>query len=483
MIGLQNSTTGTRRDSPVDWGAIAIYAAIAILGWINIYAAVHDDSQAGFFDFSLRYGQQMKWIGISAIAAIVIMLVDHKYYHMFAYPIYWFFIFVIFSLFLIGQTIKGATAWIHIGGTALQPVEFMKFATCLALARYMSRYSFSMNNKKDLAIVFTIIFLPAIMIVLQNDTGSAVVFGALLFALYREGLNGWVYVALFLAIALFLASFLLTPTAILISLLVTCVIFESLSNGYWRKKIAYLSAVTLLSIIIYFISGLLSPERLPVFYAILISSFISMIFVVIYAYRYRLRNVYLYIALFIGSIAFTSTVDYVFDNILQTHQQKRILHLLGLESDTQNWGYNVAQSEIAIGSGGLLGKGFLEGTQTKFRFVPEQSTDFIFCTVGEEWGFVGSAIVVMLFCLMILKLMKMGEQQRDPFGRIYCYSAAAIFFAHVVINIGMTIGLMPVIGIPLPFFSYGGSSFMAFTILYFIAVRLDAGRRETIRHL
>lgn len=479
MIGLQNRRG---RDSIVDWSAIAIYAAIVLLGWVNIYAAVHDDSQAGFFDFSLRYGQQMKWIGVSAVVALVIMLVDHKYYHMFAYPLYGLCLFVMFMLFLVGQTVKGATAWIHIGSSTLQPVEFMKVATCLALARYMCRYSFSVTNRRDLVISFLIIFVPAVMIVFQNDTGSAVVFGALLFPLYREGLNGWVYIAVFLAIALFVASFLLTPTAILVSLLFLCVLSEGLSNGYWRKKIMYLSGVTLLSLLLYFGSGFIFSSAVPIYYAILISVIISFVFVFIYAFRYRLRNVYIYVALFLGSIAFTSTVDYVFDNVLQLHQQKRILHLLGIESDTQTWGYNVDQSEIAIGSGGLFGKGFLEGTQTRFNFVPEQSTDFIFCTVGEEWGFIGSAVVVALFGLLILRLMKMGELQRDAFGRIYCYSAASIFFAHAIINIGMTIGLMPVIGIPLPFFSYGGSSFLAFTVLYFIAVKLDSGRRELMRH-
>lgn len=199
-----------------------------------------------------------------------------------------------------------------------------------------------------------------------------------------------------------------------------------------------------------------------------------------YAYRNRLRNVWMYVGLFCGSLLFTLTVDYVFDNVLQVHQQKRILDLLGLESDLKGWGYNVNQSKIAIGSGGFFGKGFLNGTQTKYNFVPEQSTDFIFCTVGEEWGFVGSAAVAALFCLLILRLMKMGERQQEPFGRIYCYSVAAIFFFHVLINIGMTIGLMPVIGIPLPFFSYGGSSLIAFTVLLFVAVRLDATKRETI---
>ena len=234
------------------------------------------------------------------------------------------------------------------------------------------------------------------------------------------------------------------------------------------------------AILLYFGGNLLLESHLSVNAAVLVSVGVSLLFVAAYAYRNRLRNVWMYVGLFCGSLFFTLTVDYVFDNVLQVHQQKRILDLLGLESDLKGWGYNVNQSKIAIGSGGFFGKGFLNGTQTKYNFVPEQSTDFIFCTVGEEWGFVGSAAVAALFCLLILRLMKMGERQQEPFGRIYCYSVAAIFFFHVLINIGMTIGLMPVIGIPLPFFSYGGSSLIAFTVLLFVAVRLDATKRETI---
>ena len=200
--------------------------------------------------------------------------------------------------------------------------------------------------------------------------------------------------------------------------------------------------------------------------------------VVLYAYRRKIRNIAIFILLFFGSLGFTYTIDYAFENLLQTHQQKRILDLLGIESDLKGWGYNVNQSKIAIGSGGFSGKGFLEGTQTKFNFVPEQSTDFIFCTVGEEWGFLGSALVVVLFAVLILRLVRMGERQREPFGRIYCYCVASIFLFHVAVNIGMTIGIMPVIGIPLPFFSYGGSSMIAFTVLLFVAIRLDAAKRE-----
>ncbi len=479
--------TGRQQDKAfgsghIDWWVVAIYAALVLIGWVNIYAAVYNESQAGVFDLSQHYGMQMLWIGISLAVAVVILLVDDKYWHMLAYPFYGVAILVLLAVLVVGREVNGAKAWIFIGPVALQPAEFVKFTTALALARYMSRYTFNIHDLKDLLRVGLIIAVPAAIIVLQNDAGSAVVYGAFLFVMYREGMNGWLYVAGMLAIALFLGSFLFTPETILVLLVLGCTVAEGLTNGYWKQKIIFLSGIALSTLVIYFTSVFFITENTEVFWALLASVLVSLVFVVLYAYRHRLRNVYVYLVLFLSSLVFVSTVDYVFDNVMQIHQQKRILDLLGLESDTQNWGYNVNQSKIAIGSGGLLGKGFLEGTQTRFDFVPEQSTDFIFCTVGEEWGFVGTSIVTVLFCMLILRLMKMGERQREAFGRIYCYCVAAIFFVHVVINIGMTIGIMPVIGIPLPFFSYGGSSFLAFTVLFFVAVRLDAGKRELLRN-
>ncbi|MCD7970239.1 MAG: rod shape-determining protein RodA [Alistipes sp.] len=478
--------TGSKTDNGLgtgylDWWALAIYFALVIIGWVNIYAAVYTETQSAIFDLGQRYGMQLIWIGISLAVGVVILLLDDKYWHILAYPMYGLAILLLLAVFVLGREIKGAYAWIVIGPVALQPAEFVKFTTSLALARYMSRYSFNIHRFSDLWRVFAIIFLPAAIIVLQNDTGSALVYGALLLVLYREGLNPWIFVALIMAATLFIAAFLFTPATILVLLVLGCAVAEGLVNGNWRSKAIYLSSVALCTLLIYFISAFLLPGNPSVFWSLLTSVILTLVLVIIYAYRYRLRNVYFYIALCLASVAFVSTVDYVFDNVMQIHQQKRILDLLGLESDTQNWGYNVNQSKIAIGSGGLFGKGFLESTQTRFDFVPEQSTDFIFCTVGEEWGFVGTTFVTALFCLLILRLMKMGERQREPFGRIYCYCAAAIFFAHVVVNIGMTIGIMPVIGIPLPFFSYGGSSFLAFSILFFVAVRLDAGKRELMR--
>ncbi len=462
----------------VDWTTILIYTALVLIGWINIYAAVFDEEHANIFDIGQRYGMQMIWIGVSAFIALTILLIDGKYWHMIAYPLYWITILVLLGVCFVGAEIKGARAWIVLGPVAIQPAEFVKFTTALALARYMSSYSFSIHRFSDLLRVFLILGLPAAIIIAQNDTGSAIVYGAFFFMLYREGFNGWIYVALFLMVSLFILSFLLTPLMLAIVMIVVCVLAEGFSNGHWKAKIIYLSGVALGSIVLYSLVPLIGGT-IEMHTALLIVTGISIIPVFIYAYRNKLRNITLFVGLFVGSLLFTQTIDYVFDNVMQIHQQKRILDLLGLESDLKGWGYNVNQSKIAIGSGGFSGKGFLEGTQTKYNFVPEQSTDFIFCTVGEEWGFLGSAVIVILFCTLILRLMRMGERQEEAFGRIYCYCVASIFFFHVMVNLGMTIGLMPVIGIPLPFFSYGGSSMIAFTILLFVAVKLDAMKRNT----
>ncbi len=461
----------------VDWVAIAVFVALVLMGWLNIYAAVYDDDHASIFDIGQRYGMQMIWMGASAFIAVSILLIDAKYYHMLAYPLYWIAVLVLVGVLFLGKEVNGARSWIVMGPVAIQPTEFVKFTTALALARYMSSYTFDIRKMHDLLRIGLLLGIPVLIVMLQNDTGSALVYGSFLFMLYREGFNGWVYIALLMTVSLFVFSFLLDPVMLLIVLIVVCVAGEGIINGDWRSKIIYLAGLALGSILLYAAFNL-SGIDMGWHSAILIAVVLSMGAVVLYAYRRKLRNIATFILLFFGSLGFTYTIDYAFDHLLQTHQQKRILDLLGIESDLKGWGYNVNQSKIAIGSGGFSGKGFLEGTQTKFNFVPEQSTDFIFCTVGEEWGFLGSALVVILFAVLILRLIRMGERQMEPFGRIYCYCVASIFLFHVAVNIGMTIGIMPVIGIPLPFFSYGGSSLIAFTVLLFVAIRLDAAKRE-----
>ena len=462
----------------IDWTVIGIYVVLVLMGWLNIYAAVYDDAHASIFDFSQRYGMQLIWIGVAAFIAISVLLIDDKYYHMLAYPLYWATVLLLLFTLVFGKEVNGAKAWLMIGPVAIQPAEFVKFTMALALARYMSSYSFDIRSLRSLLRVGAILLIPVLIVLEQNDTGSALVAGAFLFMLYREGFNRWVYVALIMIVSLFVFSFLFDPTALLILLIVVCVLGEGIVNGLWRSKLIYFSMLALGSIVVYVLFNSVFRVAMEWHTAILIAVVLSVSAVVVYAYRYKLGSVLTFVLLFFGSLGFTYSIDYVFDNIMQEHQQKRILDLLGLESDLKGWGYNVNQSKIAIGSGGFSGKGFLEGTQTKFNFVPEQSTDFIFCTVGEEWGFVGTATVVLLFMILILKLIKMGERQMEPFGRIYCYSVASIFLFHVIINVGMTIGIMPVIGIPLPFFSYGGSSLFAFTLLLFVAVKFDASKRE-----
>lgn len=463
----------------VDWVAVLAYVLLVLMGWLNIYAAVYDDAHASIFDVGQRYGMQLVWIGASAFIAVSILLIDDKYYHVLAYPLYWIMILVLVGVLLFGKEVNGAKAWIMLGPVAIQPTEFAKFTTALALARYMSSYTFDIRKPGDLLRAGMIVGLPVLIVILQNDTGSALVYGSFLFMFYREGFNGWVYVALIMIISLFVFSFLLEPVTLLIVLILVCAIGEGVSNGNWKSKVIYLAGLALGSILLYLLFNAVLRIGMSWHTAILIAAVLSVGAVVAYAYRYKIHNILTFTLLFFGSLGFTYTIDYAFQH-LQIHQQKRILDLLGLESDLKGWGYNVNQSKIAIGSGGFSGKGFLEGTQTKFNFVPEQSTDFIFCTVGEEWGFLGSAVIVVLFTVLILRIIRMGERQMEPFGRIYCYCVASIFLFHVAINIGMTIGIMPVIGIPLPFFSYGGSSLIAFTILLFVAIKLDASKHELL---
>lgn len=471
------SNTNTSLLSTVDWWSILIYFTLALFGWVNIYAAVYDETHSSMFDISQRYGSQILWIGVSSVIALFIMLTDSKYYMIFSYILYYAVLMVLLGVMFFGSEVNGAKAWIKIGSFAIQPAEFAKFATALALARYMSSHNFDLHTSRGLSIIGLIIFVPVTIIILQNDTGSALVFTAFFLMLYREGFNTWLYFVVIVMVALFVLCFFVSPLALLGLVLLICLIFESVTNGYWAQKLRYLAAMLMAAILLYAILALVGLS-VSLYMAMVLGVVVTIPLIVRYSYHYKLPNVWLFFSLFVGSLLFVESVDYVFDNVLQVHQQKRILDILGLESDPKGWSYNVIQSKIAIGSGGLSGKGFLEGTQTKFNFVPEQSTDFIFCTIGEEWGFLGSMFVVTLFTVLIFRLMRMGERQPDAFGRIYCYCVASIFLFHLVINVGMTIGILPVIGIPLPFFSYGGSSFIAFTILLFVALRLDSSRNE-----
>ncbi len=464
--------------SGIDRVAVLLYVLIVLAGCVSIFSASYDDTAADVFSFSHFYMKQLVWVGVAWVTALVVVLLDERFYHMFAYPAYILGLLMLLAALLFGREVNGAKAWFEFGSFRLQPVEFVKIATALAVARAMSNYSFSISRPRDLFKVGLIILIPLMIIVLQNDTGSGVVLCSFLFVLYREGLNKWLCIPVLLIAALFITSFLLTPMTLLVLLILVCTFSEAMMNGQWRSRIVYLASLALASTVLCALMGLIAPGAMSLYHCLLVVTFASLVIVAVYAYRSNLMNIFVTIGLFVCSMIFLPTTDYIFNSILKQHQRDRILSFLGIISDPLGTDYNVNQSKIAIGSGGIVGKGLLQGTQIKYGFVPENHTDFIFCTVGEEWGFLGSLFVLGLLCCLILRLMRMGERQEEPFGRIYCYCVAAILLFHVLVNVGMTIGLMPVMGIPLPFMSYGGSSLIAFTMLLFIAVRLDASTRQ-----
>ena len=461
----------------IDWVTILIFLLLVFMGWLNIYAAVYNDEFQSIFDTSQRYGKQLIWIGAALVIGFVILLTDTSFYVFFSYILYGILIALLFFVLIFGREINGAKSWFIIGSFGFQPSEFMKFATGLVLARYMSTFGFKVHRLKSLAVISAIIFTPVAFILLQNDTGSALVYFSFVFVLYREGLTGVVLFFGFLIAVLFVLALIipnLTLSIILLGVvLLVYLILNTKLNQFTRVFLVYL-----LSTGFFFILNFFLKEKYELVDIIVAGSILGAIIVLFTSIRQRLANYSIVSLILLGSVLFTLSVDYAFNNLLEPHHQVRINELLGIESNPQGAGYHVNQSKIAIGSGGAWGKGYLNGTQTKFDFVPEQSTDFIFCTIGEEWGFVGTTLVIVLFLFLLMRLVWLAERQRSGFSRIYGYSAAVILFFHFMVNIGMTIGLMPVIGIPLPFFSYGGSSLWSFTILLFIFIRLDASRFE-----
>ncbi|NOU58792.1 rod shape-determining protein RodA [Marinifilum caeruleilacunae] len=473
----------TRRVSLIknlDWWTILLYAVLVFLGWINIYAAVYNEEHQSILDVSQRYGKQLLWIGAAAVLAIIILIIESKFYSAFAYPTYIFMIVLLVAVLVLGRDIKGAKSWFELGPIRFQPAEFAKFATCLAISRYVTQYNFKIHNIKSLFISGVILFTPMALIVLQGDAGSALVYSVFLLVLYREGLSGIVLFLAFLAALLFVFTLIWPKFTVLIIIVGVSLLVAKASGLKWLAFAKALAMLAVSSGLIWLAAKGLKIE-LSNYLILIISLVLCAIPFLVHTYKNKLQNVAWIVLIVFGSIFYTFSVGYIFDNILEAHQRTRINELLGIESNPYGSGYNVAQSKIAIGSGGFSGKGFLNGTQTKFKFVPEQSTDFIFCTVGEEWGFVGSSVVLLLLLTLILRLMFLAERQRSSFSRVYGYGVACILFFHLAINVGMTIGLAPVIGIPLPFFSYGGSSLWSFTILLFIFLRLDANRLELLR--
>jgi len=463
----------------IDWSIIGLYLILVFLGWVNIYSVEYNEETSGIFDLSHRYGKQLLWIMFALVLAFIFVIIDTKFYMYFAYPLYIFMMVLLIAVLFLGKEIHGAKSWFAIGGFQFQPSEFAKFITGLALARFLSTTNLNLQNFRQILKSFSILALPVILIILQPDTGSSLVYASLVIVLFREGLPG-LYVIIGLSMAvLFILTLIFNKLYVVLGLIFLAFVFYFLLHPKKKSFFIGLAIFVVTGAVIKILNELFTWDFSNSLF-ILFTLGISGIVYSVLSYIHKLKHVlaiYLFVA---GAITFTYSVDYVFNNVLEEHQQKRINVVLGVESDPLGSGYNVNQSKIAIGSGGFWGKGFLRGTQTKFNFVPEQSTDFIFCTVGEEWGFVGGLVLISLFILLLLRILYVAERQRTKFNRIYGYSVFSILFFHFVINIGMTIGLVPVIGIPLPFISYGGSSLWAFTILIFIFLKLDASRTESL---
>ena len=470
----------------VDWITICIYLALVILGWISVCGASYDYGEVDLLSLDTRSGKQFLWIGCSLGIGFILLMLEDKFYDWFSYILYLGMMILLAITPFLAEDINGSYSWLKFGPVSLQPAEFAKFATALALAKVMNTYGFTMAKLKNSLLVVGMILLPMLLIVLQRETGSALVYLSFFLMLYREGMPGSILFTGICAVAYFVIgigfSQELLPDGetymgefLVLSLIV--IFTACLTHAYCGAQKAFKS------ILIYgggaiLLAFLFSLYVVPfnVVWFLYIESFFLVLYLIVLSFKERMMH-YFYIALFVvGSIGFLYSADYVFEEVLAPHQKERIEVLLGMEEDLDDAGYNVNQSKIAIGSGGLLGKGFLNGTQTKLKYVPEQDTDFIFCTVGEEQGFLGSALVLILFMALILRLISMAERQYSRFGRVYGYCVLSIFFFHLFINVGMVLGLTPVIGIPLPLFSYGGSSLWGFTILLFVFLRLDASR-------
>jgi len=484
MERLTDKQPGVLRS--LDWWTVGIYLALLIFGWISVCGASYTYGDTDIFSLSTRSGMQIIWIGTSILLAFVLLMLDDRFYDTFSYVIYALLLILLFATIFNPHEIKGSRSWLVLGPLRLQPAEFAKFATALAISKFMSSYGFNIHRWKDFMLAMAIVVVPMLFIIAQKETGSALVYLAFFLMFYREGMPGSI---LFTGVAMIIyfvvgikyeQVFLWgTPTSVgqFVVLLLVQIFSVAMVYVYCRDKkktwmlLGYSLGITLIFL-------LFSEYVLPfnIVWVQLVIVFLLIGYLVYQALSTRIIN-FLYIGLFaLGSVLFFYSADYVLNDVMEPHQRVRINVLLGLDDDLAGAGYNVHQSEIAIGSGGLQGKGFLNGTQTKLKFVPEQDTDFIFCTVGEEEGFLGSAGVLFLFLALILRVIHLAERQPFKFGRIYGYCVASIFLFHVFINVGMVLGVTPVIGIPLPFFSYGGSSLWGFTLLLFIFLRIDAGR-------
>lgn len=470
----------------LDWWTVGIYLCLLVFGWISVCGASYTYGDTEIFSLGSRSGMQIIWIATSVVLGGVLLLLDDRFYDTFAYIIYAALLLLLFVTIFNPHQIKGSRSWLVLGPLRLQPAEFAKFATALAVSKLMSTYGFDIHRLKHFFAACAVVLLPMLMIIGQRETGSALVYTAFFLMFYREGMPGSILFTAVAMVVYFVVGikyeqvFLFdTPTSLgkSVVLLLVQVFTAGMVQSYcksWRDTISILAYCLGITGAVFLFSEFVIPFDIVWVQLSLCAALVG--YLVFKGLATRLRN-YFFIALFaLGSVGFFYFADYFLNDVLEAHQRVRVNVLLGLDDDLAGAGYNVHQSEIAIGSGGLLGKGFLNGTQTKLKFVPEQDTDFIFCTVGEEEGFFGSAGVLLLFLALILRLIRLAERQPFKFGRVYGYCVLSIFLFHVFINVGMVLGLTPVIGIPLPFFSYGGSSLWGFTILLFIFLRIDAGR-------
>ena len=472
--------------SGVDWWTIILFIIIALFGWMNIYGSSYSFDQTSIWDFSNRAGKQLVWLATAVLMGSIILMIEEQAYDVLGYIFYGVMIFLLLLTPILARDIKGSLSWINIGPISLQPAEFAKCFTAIAVAKYMGQYGYKVRDLRDLIVPFGLIGVPMLIImVAQRETGSALVFLSFLLVFYRQGMTGYLLSWGVVSILLFILVIRFGEVALPIGMgnvgiLVSTLLIELIVMGLLIIRDKDFRSLIILGIILVlcYVVGSLLTIWIPVNfnYIGIISLALTSIYLLVMAVKQRKSSLAWIVGFIMISTLLCQGCDFAFHKILQPHQRIRIEVLLGMKDDPTGAGYNVNQSLIAIGSGQTTGKGFLQGTQTKLKFVPEQDTDFIFCTVGEEWGFVGSAGLLLLYLALILRIIHIAERQRDEFSRIYAYSVASILLFHVTINIGMVLGLLPVIGIPLPFFSYGGSSLWGFTILLAIMLRLDAAR-------
>ena len=483
----------------IDWSLVICYLLLILIGWVNIYASIHSTEPSSIFDWTCRSGKQAVWIGTSFIlAGIILFALNPRIYEGLSVPIYLFTLGLLVAVIFLGIEVKGSRAWFEFGPIRFQPAEISKISTSLLLATVMSQLGYRIGRIRDFIITALIILVPMMIIVLQSETGSALVYIGFIFMLYREGLSGWLIFIAGMAILLFILTLTASPFVAILTLTGVATLCTCLYSGKFRF---WLLVVAPLIVLMAFVPMILDTVALKVLgeeaiavatesgelplllkikplYVLLGGLCIALPISTYLAFREGNTFSHLSTLSLIAGIALVFSADFIFNDVLKDHQRKRIEVLLGMKEDPAGVGYNVNQSMIAIGSGGFTGKGFLNGTQTTYGFVPEQSTDFIFCTIGEEWGFIGSAVVILLYIFLISRIISNAERSREAFTRIYGYCVACCIFMHLFINIGMTIGLMPVIGIPLPFVSYGGSSLWAFTIMLFIFIALYRNEKK-----